>query len=249
LDPTILGHLVSQGLPFLMEVCDRTSIDRKGGHLCWQEDHLALREAAQCAPQDEGAFQDITRHRYFNTNNIWLDLRALRTLLDQGEGVVALPLIRNAKTVDPRDPGSTPVYQLESAMGAAISTFTGAAALRVPRSRFLPVKTTADLLRARSDAMTLTEDARLVSAGPDDRPPVDIVLDARFYKLVDQLDERFPHGPPSLIDCTRLRVEGDVRFGAGVRCTGEALVRADRPTRIADGAVLGASPNPGSSVR
>ncbi|MCK6501822.1 UTP--glucose-1-phosphate uridylyltransferase [Myxococcota bacterium] len=227
LDPTILGHLVARGLPFLMEVCDRTSIDRKGGHLCWQGDRLALREAAQCAPQDQDAFQDVTRHRYFNTNNIWLDLRALRALLDQGDGVVALPLIRNAKTVDPRDPVSTPVYQLESAMGAAISTFPGAAALRVPRSRFVPVKTTADLLRARSDAMTLTEDARLVSALPPDRAPVDIVLDGRFYKLVDQLDARFPHGPPSLVDCSRLVVEGDVRFGEDVRCRGEVRIRTE----------------------
>lgn len=239
LDPTILGHIVQQELPFLMEVCDRTAIDRKGGHLCLLDDRLALREAAQCAPEDQAAFQDITRHRYFNTNNIWLDLRALQALLDRGDGVVALPLIRNGKTVDPRDGASTPVYQLESAMGAAISTFAGAAALRVPRSRFVPVKTTADLLRARSDAMTLTEDARLVSALPADRAPVDIVLDGRFYKLVDQLDARFPFGPPSLVDCSSLVIEGDVTFGEGVRCVGEVRIDAPTPTRVPDGAVLG----------
>lgn len=231
LDPAILGYVVAGGLPFLMEVADRTEADAKGGHLALQDGQLILRERAQCAPQDAATFGDHTRHRYFNTNNLWLDLDALQARLDAG---LHLPLIRNAKTVDPRDSTSTPVYQLESAMGAAIAVFPGSAALRVPRTRFSPVKTCADLLRVRSDATTLTEDHRVI---PAVAPPV-ISLDSQHYKLVSDLERRFPAGPPSLRGCRRLTVEGDWTFGAGVVVHGEVTLSADSPRVVPDGAVL-----------
>lgn len=235
LDPRILGYVLDNGLPFLMEVADRTAADRKGGHLAVQGGQLILRESAQCPPADAATFQDVTRHRYFNTNNLWIDLIALERLLEGGGGALALPLIRNAKTVDPRDPASTPVYQLESAMGAAIALFEGAAALRVPRTRFSPVKTTADLLRVRSDATTLTGDGRVVPAAA--HTPL-ISLDPAFYKGVSDLDARFPSGAPSLVGCRSLTVEGDWTFGAGVVVRGDVTLASDTPRRVPDGAVL-----------
>ncbi|MCV4655782.1 UTP--glucose-1-phosphate uridylyltransferase, partial [Escherichia coli] len=84
------------------------------------------------------------------------------------------------KTVDPADPSSTPVIQVESAMGAAIEVFEGAGALCVPRSRFVPVKTTNDLLVLRSDVYELTDDSRVVACA---EPPF-VDLDGRFYKLL-----------------------------------------------------------------
>lgn len=232
LDHAILGHVISGGLPFLMEVADRTEADAKGGHLALRAGQLILRERAQCAPEDAATFGDHTLHRYFNTNNLWIDLDALQVRLDSG--AFSLPLIRNAKTVDPRDPSSSPVYQLESAMGAAISVFAGSAALRVPRTRFSPVKTCADLLRVRSDATTLTADHRVI---PAVAPPV-ISLDARFYKLVSDLEARFPAGPPSLRGCSRLTIEGDWTFGAGVRVEGDVSLRSETPRVIPDNTVL-----------
>ncbi len=89
-----------------------------------------LRESAQCPPDAVDAFQDVTRHRYFNTNNIWLSLPRLKAFLDEREGIVRLPMIRNTKTIDPRDASSPVVYQLETAMGAAIELFEDAAAVR-----------------------------------------------------------------------------------------------------------------------
>ena len=235
-DPAILGYLVSEAIPFLMEVADRTEADRKGGHLALQGGRLILRERAQCPSADEASFQDVRRHRYFNTNNLWIDLHALQETLSGRGGLLHLPLIRNAKTVDPRDPSSTPVFQLESAMGAAIGVFEGARALRVPRSRFSPVKTTADLLRVRSDATTLTDGMRVVSA--TNSPPL-VTLDSRFYKLVSDLDQRFPHGPPSLKGCDRLSIEGDWTFGQGVVVEGSQALRCPgEPRSIPDGAVL-----------
>lgn len=242
IDARLVGYMASEQLPFLMEVADRTDADRKGGHLARARDGgLVLREAAQCPPEDTGSFQDVARHRYFNTNNVWLNLRALRDVLAERGGILELPLIRNEKRVDPRSPESPSVYQLETAMGSAIAALPDAAAVRVPRSRFAPVKTTDDLLAVRSDASVLTDDFR-VEIDPRRRgQPVVVRLDRRYFAHVDQLDARFPDGPPSLVDCASLEVVGDVCFGAGVRCVGHASVRHEGTgqLRVDDGSVLG----------
>lgn len=238
LDLTLLGYFVQRRLPFLMEVADRTPADRKGGHLARRRgDGLILREAAQCPPEDEAAFQDITRHRYFNTNNLWLDLRALAAVAN----TLDLPLIRNRKPIDPRDRSSPAVYQLETAMGAAISVFPGAEAIRVPRHRFAPVKTTNDLLAVRSDAYILTDDYRIV-LNPDrpwPTPPV-VELDPSYYGTIDAFARRFPHGAPSLVACRRLRVIGDIHFGRGIVLRDEVELehQGPEPWYLPDGAIL-----------
>jgi UTP--glucose-1-phosphate uridylyltransferase len=225
LDPRILAWLASSGAPFLMEVADRTSSDRKGGHLARRKEdgQLVLREIAQTPDEDVDAFQDTSRHQYFNTNTLWIDLHALRDVLS-GAGVLDLPMIVNRKTVDPSDKSSTPVIQLETAMGAAIGVFEGAAALRVPRSRFVPVKTTNDLLSLRSDAYVVGEGCAVHLAPERDGVPPFVDLDSDHYKLVGDFDERFADGPPSLVACDALRVVGDVRFGADVVVRGDVTV-------------------------
>ena len=242
LDPRILAWIAREEIPFLMEVADRTPADRKGGHLARRAsgDGLVLREVAQTPEEDLDAFQDITRHRFFNTNTIWLDLETVAADL-AGDGVIDLPMIVNRKTVDPADKASPKVIQLETAMGAAIASFPGARALRVPRSRFLPVKTTDDLLVLRSDAYVLDERSHVVAAPArgDAGPPL-VRLDPAWYRLVDDFDARFPDGPPSLAACSSLTVEGDVRFGRGVVVRGTVTVAqdGDAPRELADGAVL-----------
>jgi UTP--glucose-1-phosphate uridylyltransferase len=237
LDPRILAWLRAEQIPFLMEVTDRTEADRKGGHLAKRREdgRLVLRETAQTPEEDLEALQDITRHRYVNTNNLWIDLRALDAAMRERDGVLGLPMIRNEKTVDPSDKSSPAVYQIETAMGAAIEVFEGARALRVPRTRFAPVKTTDDLLALRSDAYELTDDARVVLAGERKSAPY-VALDPEYYKLLKDFEERFPAGPPSLVECNRFEVEGDVHFGAGVVARGDVLVRG--PREIEDGTEL-----------
>ena len=134
-------------------------------------------------------------------------------------------MIRNRKTVDPRDPASTPVYQVETAMGSALAVFKGAEAIRVPRARFAPVKKTDDLLAVRSDAYQLTRDFRVVLARERRGRPPAVELDSSFYRLVDDLDCRFPAGPPSLRERDRLRVEGAFEFGPGVVVRGDVTFR------------------------
>ena len=241
LDLRILGWFAGEGAPFAMEVTERTVADRKGGHLAVRcaDGGLLLRESAQCAEDDQEAFQDTRRHRFFNTNNLWLDLDALQTVLDERSGVLGLPMIRNDKPCDPLDPGSPRTIQLETAMGAAIGAFEGARALAVPRDRFAPVKTTSDLLVVMSDAYELTEDRRVVRH-PDVARELFVDLDDRYYKRVDQFAKRFADGAPSLRGCRSLRVEGDHVFGANVAVEGAVALSnpAAEPVTIAPGRVL-----------
>jgi UTP--glucose-1-phosphate uridylyltransferase len=236
LEPRILAWFAAERLPFLMEVADRTEADRKGGHVARRRDGgLVLREVAQTPDEDVDAFQDVERHRFFNTNTIWLNLEVLREVLDARDGVLGLPMIVNRKTVDPADKSTPKVVQLETAMGAAIDVFDGAQALRVPRGRLVPVKTTNDLLVVRSDAYVLDDDARLTLDPSRSAAPL-VDLDDEHFKLLADFDARFPEGPPSLVACDRLQVVGDVTFGADVVCRGTVVIEG--PSRVEDGTVL-----------
>lgn len=218
LDPALLHWFSQSGLDFAMEVTARTEQDKKGGHLArLKRGPLVLRERSQCAQADLPQFEDIQRHRFFNTNNLWLRLEALRD-----QPLPRLPLIVNRKTVDPTDPSSTPVFQLESAMGAAISAFQKTQAIEVPRRRFLPVKTLGDLLLLRSDLYRLNDSGQLQVESPNPLPSVR--LDSRFYATYEDFSKRF-RAVPSLLECTSLTVEGDFQFGAGVRLKGAVELR------------------------
>jgi UTP--glucose-1-phosphate uridylyltransferase len=128
------------------------------------------------------------------------------------------------------------VFQLETAMGAAIGVFDGAQPVRVPRSRFSPVKTTEDLLALRSDAYVLADDARVELAEARNGTPPVVDLDDDDYKLLRDFEARFPSGAPSLVEADRLSVEGDVTFGRDVVVRG--TVKVEGPARIDDGTVL-----------
>ncbi len=240
LDARIAARMAAERIPFLMEVVQGTEADRKGGHIARRlsDGNLVLRETAQTPDEDEESFRDFKRWRYYNTNNLWVDLQALHDTLEQAGGVLELPLIVNRKTVDPRDPDSTPVVQLESAMGAAIESFPGASLLLVPRTRFVPVKTTDDLLVLRSDVYQVTDelDVEPVPERGSSLPFVE--LDKRYYRLLDEFERRFPDGAPSLVAAERFVVHGDVTFGAGVVVRGSVELTEDEPSTVPPGTVL-----------
>ena len=226
LDPEILGWIAVERVPFVMEVCDRSEADKKGGHLARRKDgRLMLREFSQCPDAELDSFQDIARWRYFNTNTLWIDLDALARVLEASGGVVDLPLIVNRKPVDPDQPESPQVIQLETAMGAGIALFEGARALHVTRTRFAPVKSSSDLLALWSDAYELTDDFRIVPSPRRRRGDLVVDLDPKHFRQVGDLRERFPEGPPSLVGAGRFVVRGDVRFGRGVVVEGDVEVR------------------------
>jgi UTP--glucose-1-phosphate uridylyltransferase len=231
MDTSLLGFFAESGAPFMMEVTRRTAADRKGGHLAKRkgDGRLLLREVAQCPDGDLDEFQNIDKHQYFNTNSLWLNLEKLKAQLKADSGVLPLPMIKNRKTVDPRDPKSPAVFQLEIAMGSAIECFEGSLAVEVPRSRFAPVKTTADLLALRSDAYEVLEDGQVRLSEEREGVPPDISLSGE-YKLVDSLE---PLGVPSLIKCRSLKVSGLIHFEDGVVIEGDVAFENHQAERKA----------------
>jgi UDP-N-acetylglucosamine pyrophosphorylase len=229
LDLDLLSFFAASDKPFLMEVAERTASDRKGGHLAKGSRGLLLRESAQCPEADLPSFQDIERHRFFNTNSLWVRLDRLKRLLESSGGFVPLPVIKNSKTVDPRNKNSPAVFQLETAMGAAIECFAGAGAIVVSRTRFAPVKTTSDLLVLRSDAYAVTKQwaIELTNKNGGQSPIID--LDPSHYKLVDELDEKLRDGVPSLKDCGELTVRGPVAFNSGNVIRGKVSITNPSP--------------------
>jgi UTP--glucose-1-phosphate uridylyltransferase len=237
-DARVAGWFATSGAPFAIEAVRRTPNDRKGGHFARRKSdgRIVLRESAQTRTEDRAALADLGRHKYCSTNNLWFDLAAMQAELDRRGGILGLPLIRNVKNVDPADPSSPEVIQIETAMGAAIEVFEGARTIEVGRDRFVPVKTTDDLLLLRSDVYDLGPDFVLDQA-VEKMPYVE--LDDDYYKHVPEFDKRFPEGAPSLRAAQALRIEGDFTFGRGVKVVGEVTLEADSAQRIDPDTVLG----------
>ncbi|MBW2603062.1 MAG: UTP--glucose-1-phosphate uridylyltransferase [Deltaproteobacteria bacterium] len=240
LDESLLGYFVEKGFPFMMEVAPRTPSDVKGGHIARHKDgRLILRESAQCPENELSAFRDIKRYGFFNTNNIWINLKALDQLI-QNSGVIKLPIIRNPKTLDPRDETSPKVFQIETAMGAAISLFEGAAVIKVPASRFLPVKKCNDLLSIRSDRFIFSPENNLIANPNTGTKTIRVDLDSKYYGKIDLFDERFPKGVPSLTNCESLTIKGDVRFESNIAVRGKIVIKNKGKTQavIKEGTVV-----------
>jgi UTP--glucose-1-phosphate uridylyltransferase len=225
--PEILGYLIHNHCPFLMETCRRTEADKKGGHLAVNKTtgQLLLREVAQAPTTNSGdvipEFQDITRYNQFNTNSIWLDLEAVINLADLHDGCIPLPLIRNVKPVNPEDRTSRKAIQIETAMGAAIASFSKSLALEVPRDRFMPVKTNNDLLLVMSDWYQVTESGHIVvNQGLESRPAPQINLDSKFFGMIGDFQSRIKYCP-SLKHASRLEVIGDWTFDQPVTVIGD----------------------------
>ena len=223
-DPRVAGWFASSGAPFAIEAVRRTPSDRKGGHFARRssDGRIVLRETAQTLDEDKEALADLGRHRFMSTNNLWFDIEAMTAELEEHDGILGLAMIKNLKTVDPSDPDSPQVIQVETAMGAAIEVFDGARTIEVGRDRFVPVKTTDDLLVLRSDCYELDDDSRLRQV-PDEIPYVELSGD---YKLVGDFD-RLVEATPSLVKARSLTVQGAWTFGDGVRVVGEATLPAD----------------------
>ncbi|WP_341926672.1 UTP--glucose-1-phosphate uridylyltransferase [Nocardioides psychrotolerans] len=237
-DARVAGWFATSGAPFAIEAVRRTASDRKGGHFARRKNdgRIVLRETAQTPPGDAASLADLDRHRFTSTNNLWFDLVAMKEALDVRQGILGLPLIRNVKNVDPGDSSTPEVIQIETAMGAAIEVFEGSQLIEVGRDRFVPVKTTNDLLVLRSDVYEIGADFVLDQVASD-LPFVD--LDTDHYKLVGEFDKRFPEGAPSMREATSLKVEGDWTFGKGVQIVGDVALDATSAQRVAPATVLG----------
>lgn len=238
-DAHVAGWFAQTGAPFAIEAVRRTASDRKGGHFATRKSdgRIVLRESAQTLDEDKPALGDLERHRFCSTNNLWFDVAALKAKLDEKQGILGLAMIRNTKTVDPADGDSPEVVQIETAMGAAIEVFDGAQTVEVGRDRFVPVKTTNDLLVLRSDCYDVREDYVLDQVAPQ-VPFVD--LDPKHYKLMADFEARFADGTPSLRQAKTLVVNGDWTFSPDVTVVGDAVLDdPGAPARVEPGSTLG----------
>ncbi len=236
-DARVAGWFATSGAPFAIEAVRRTPNDRKGGHFARRKSdgRIVLRETAQTLPEDQEALANLERHRFSSTNNLWFDVRAMKEALDVRDGILGLPLIRNEKTVDPGDKSTPKVIQVETAMGAAVEVFPDSKLIEVGRDRFVPVKTTNDLLLLRSDVYDIGSDFVLDQVATD-IPFVD--LDGDVYKVVAEFDKRFPEGAPSMKKATSLTVDGDFTFGAHIQVVGDVDLSTDAAERIPADTVL-----------
>ena len=237
-DGRLAAWFAASGAGYAAEVCPRTEMDKKGGHLVRRrsDGRLVLRDTAQTAPEELVHFMDAQKHPFVHTNNLWFDLERLAAMLQERDGVLELPLIRNEKTVDPKDKTSTPVVQIESAMGGAVELFDDAVSVGVTRERFVPVKTTNELLLLRSDVFSVDPGTYRLTRTVEPAPVVDLAKE--HYGMIGDFDERFAHGAPSLARAKRLEVEGRWTFGRGVSVVGTAVLGPEGGT-VEDGTVLG----------
>jgi UTP--glucose-1-phosphate uridylyltransferase len=236
LNLSILGYFANSQVPFVMEVVRRGPSDTKGGHLAQYKKNgqLILREITQCPDDELHLFQDIERYRYFNTNNLWINLEILAEYLKK-YSFVRLPMICNPKHLDPTDVASPGVYQLETAMGNAISVFENSQAVVVDHRRYIPVKKNEQLLAIWSDCYLYDAENSLYPNPERSLAPINISLDPKYFAHFDQFARRFEKGTPSLVNCEKLSIVGNVWFEAGVVLKGEVAIEnySDQPLFIA----------------
>ncbi|KAM7523902.1 hypothetical protein LguiA_013804 [Lonicera macranthoides] len=230
-DLKILNHLVHNKNEYCMEVTPKTLADVKGGTLISYEGKVQLLEIAQVPDEHVNEFKSIEKFKIFNTNNLWVNLKAIKRLVEAD--ALKMEIIPNPKEVD-----GVKVLQLETAAGAAIRFFDDAIGINVPRSRFLPVKATSDLLLVQSDLYTLADGfvTRNKARANPENPSIELGPE---FKKVGNFLSRFK-SIPSIIELDSLKVTGDVWFGANVTLKGKVVIAAKPGVKleIPDGCVL-----------
>ncbi|KAI3502741.1 hypothetical protein L1887_31007 [Cichorium endivia] len=216
-DLKILNHLVQNKNEYCMEVTPKTLADVKGGTLISYDGKVQLLEIAQVPDEHVNEFKSIEKFKIFNTNNLWVNLNAIKRLVQAD--ALKMEIIPNPKEVD-----GVKVLQLETAAGAAIKFFDNAIGINVPRSRFLPVKASSDLLLVQSDLYTETDGYVIRNPARKDPANPSIELGPEFKKVGDFL-KRFK-SIPSIIELDSLKVSGDVWFGSSVVLKGKVVIAA-----------------------
>ncbi len=231
IDPGILHHILKNDIPFLIEMTPKTPADVKGGTIYQEGNRVKLLEIASVPEEHKEEFCSQRKFKVFNTNNIWINLRHLRERLEKGP--LDLQVIVNRKSLSGKN-----VLQLETAIGSAVECFPGAVGLTVLRNRFMPVKKTDDLLQVQSDLFVLNKGH--LSRNPDRKQEAlpSVQLGKEFTEL-QGFQERISE-VPGMLDLDSLKVEGDVRFGKGVRLKGDVklIAQKGKPLQIPDGSIL-----------
>jgi UTP--glucose-1-phosphate uridylyltransferase len=236
ISPLILGLMKDKGIDFLMEVTRKTKADVKGGAPVFYKDRLTLLEIAQVPDEKMNDFQDIDKFSYFNTNNLWIDMKAMKKAI--AERKLNLPVIKNQKKI-----ANTDIIQVETAMGAALQSFERAGIVDVERVRFSPVKKMTDLLMLQSDIFLMDKDFRIIR-NPDRPDALSILPSIKFHSGFMKENELSRHFEDpstfSLINVESITIGGDVFFEKNVQVEGNVEISSTGSERLVvkDGTVL-----------
>lgn len=233
-DTKILAHMLETGAEYIMELTDKTRADVKGGTLISYDNQVRLLEIAQVPKEHTEEFKSIKKFKNFNTNNLWINLRAVKELVESNS--MELEIIPNQKQIKVGN-SEVNVLQLETAVGAAIRYFKNAHGVVVPRSRFLPVKTCSDLLMVKSDLFYLEHGALKFEPTRYGGAPL-IKLGSHFKKF-NSFQAHIPH-MPKILELDHLTVTGNVSFGRQVQLKGTVIIVCSEGQRIdiPNGAIL-----------
>ncbi|KAJ2903829.1 putative UTP-glucose-1-phosphate uridylyltransferase [Zalerion maritima] len=228
-DLRILQHMVETEAEYIMELTNKTKADVKGGTIIDYEGSVRLLEIAQVPKEHVNEFKSIKKFRYFNTNNLWMNLKAIKRVVENHE--LEMEIIPNGKTIpgDKKGESDISIIQLETAVGAAIRHFKNAHGVNVPRRRFLPVKTCSDLMLVKSDLYTVKHgqlqmnpqrfgDAPLIKLGTDFKKVSD------FQKRISSI--------PKMLELDHLTITGAVNLGRGVTLKGTVIIVATEGSTI-----------------
>ncbi|KAL6832800.1 UTP-glucose-1-phosphate uridylyltransferase [Trichoderma camerunense] len=205
-DLRILQHMVETKAEYIMELTNKTKADVKGGTIIDYEGSVRLLEIAQVPKEHVNEFKSIKKFKYFNTNNIWLNLSAIKRVVENNE--LAMEIIPNGKT---------------------IRHFNNAHGVNVPRRRFLPVKTCSDLMLVKSDLYTLKHGQLQMSAARFGDAPL-IKLGSDFKKVSD-FQKHIP-SIPKVLELDHLTITGAVNLGRGVTLKGTVIIVATEGSTI-----------------
>ncbi|EGZ16270.1 hypothetical protein PHYSODRAFT_510163 [Phytophthora sojae] len=228
----MLYHMINEDSEFVMEVTEKTRADVQGGTLVSYKDKPHLLEASQVPPEHMDDFRAINKFETFNTNNLWVNLRAIQRLVAQDlidiEPLVTFRTVKNHKVV-----------QLETAAGEAIHLFKNFIGLKVPRSRFLPVKSSSDLFLVQSNLYQIKHGSLIMNPART-TPTIPIVKLGLEFQSAKEYLARFEHGIPNITELDHLTVAGDVKFGSNIILKGTVILVANEGAHIdlPDGTVL-----------
>jgi len=228
-DLNILQHMIETEAEYIMELTDKTKADVKGGTIIDYEGTVRLLEIAQVPKDHVQEFKSIKKFKYFNTNNIWLSLKAIKRVVENHE--LELDIIPNNKVipVDKKGESDINVVQLETAVGAAIRHFKNAHGVNVPRKRFLPVKTCSDLMLVKSDLYSLQHGELTIDTARFGPAPL-IKLGSHFKKVSD-FQGRVP-SIPRILELDHLTITGAVNLGRNVTLKGTVIIVANEGSTI-----------------
>lgn len=225
-DLRVLNKISSENRGFLAETVTKLKDDWKGGMPILYQSKVKLMETAQVPPEHFKDFTDLNFLDYFNANNLWVNLEKLKVALDTDS--LVLDVIKNKKVFEGKS-----VVQLEAASGSAIQSFPDAICVRVPRRRFLPVKSCSELLLMRGGVFVEIDGEYHLSPKRTSTAFPSVKLGS-LYTTVQQFEERVPK-PVNVLNLDNLIVNGDVTFGANITIEGDVEFNIEEGQKVTVG--------------